>query len=912
MKPLKLTLSAFGPYAEQTVVDFTLLGERGLYLITGDTGAGKTTIFDGITFALYGEASGDNREADMLRSKYARKDTPTYVELEFLYRGEVYRIRRNPEYMRPAKKGNGMTAEKADATFYYPDGKIVTKTKDVTKAVTELIGLSRNQFTQIAMIAQGDFLKLLFAKTEERSKIFREIFDTKRYQILQERLKSEAGVLRMQYEDLTKSVSQYIDGIRYEGERKEKETVGETLIFLDELTKQEEKEQERYERQMGELERKIFTLQKQIGKEEARRAAKREVEKLEEELQCLKPKLSEQAERFRQGSERSKEKEKLLKEILAEEEKMVYYEEAGKLEKEKKKIEANCETLRKEISKIRQQKEETARRREETKKQLEEMNRLDTVSLELSQEERNLEEEKQKVRNLKKLFVEYKNVVHSFKEAQELYQKVSLESQNIRKNCEEMEQHFLDAQAGILASGLKEGVCCPVCGATHHPSPAKLTKEICTEAELKRKKKESQELAEKVSRLSEQAGALKGEGDRIRRQIEESGRELFGELPQSLYEALEERIQELKTQDTVVKEKRNKIEESLKRRKILEEQDEKNDRVFAEQEALLEKKEAEYHQQEKECVIAVERYQKAVQQLTYGSQEQANAVLKEKKKKKMDLEAVYQQAEEAYRKTEERMKICAAKLKTLEPQTEGTGEEHWEELLQYQEEYKQEKEILTKKKEELTLDYQNNVRIRNLVEEQYEKMQDVERRWMFVKSLSNTANGTVSGKEKIMLETYIQMTYFQRIIERANTRFLVMSGGQYELKRRKDAGNLRSQSGLELDVIDHYNGSVRSVRTLSGGESFQASLALALGLSDEIQSAAGGIQLDAMFIDEGFGSLDEEALEQAMKALKDLANGNRLVGIISHVAELKERIEKQIVVKKQKVDGSTVRVITGE
>ena len=912
MKPLKLTLSAFGPYAEQTVVDFTLLGERGLYLITGDTGAGKTTIFDGITFALYGEASGDNREADMLRSKYAGKDVPTYVELDFLYRGEVYRIRRNPEYMRPAKKGNGMTAEKADATFYYPDGRIVTKTKEVTKAVTELIGLSRNQFTQIAMIAQGDFLKLLFAKTEERSKIFREIFDTKRYQMLQERLKHEAGVLRMQYEDLTKSVSQYIDGIRHEGERKDNVTVGEILAFLDELVKQEEKERERYESRIGELEKEIFTLQKQIGKEEARRVAKREIENQEEELQRLKPKLSEQAERFRQESERSEEKEKLLKEILAEEEKMVYYEEAGKLEKEKKTAEANCETLRKEISKIRRQKEETDCRREEVKKQLEEMNRLDTVSLELSQEERNLEEEKQKVRNLKKLFVEYKNIAHSFKEAQGLYQKVSLESQNIRRRCEEMEQQFLDAQAGILASGLKEGVCCPVCGATHHPSPAKLTKELCTEAELKRKKKESQELAEKVSRLSEQAGALKGEGDRIRRQIEESGKELFGEVSQLLYESLEERIQELKTQDSIVKEKRRKVEESLKRRNMLAEQDEKNDKFFKEQEALLEEKEAEYHRKEKECVIAAERYQKAAQQLTYENREQAAAGLKEKKQKKKDMEAAYQQAEEAYRKTEERRKICGAKLKTLKAQTEEHEETHWEELLQCQEAYQKEKEQMTKKKEELTLDYQNNVRIRDMVKEQYGKMQDVEKRWTLVKALSNTANGTVSGKEKIMLETYIQMTYFQRIIERANTRFLVMSGGQYELKRRKDAGNLRSQSGLELDVVDHYNGSVRSVRTLSGGESFQASLALALGLSDEIQSAAGGIQLDAMFIDEGFGSLDEEALEQAMKALKDLANGNRLVGIISHVAELKERIEKQIVVKKQKADGSTVRVITGE
>ena len=209
-------------------------------------------------------------------------------------------------------------------------------------------------------------------------------------------------------------------------------------------------------------------------------------------------------------------------------------------------------------------------------------------------------------------------------------------------------------------------------------------------------------------------------------------------------------------------------------------------------------------------------------------------------------------------------------------------------------------------------DYRMNQNAEKAIREQYEKIQTVEEKWMLVKSLSNTANGNVSGKEKIMLETYIQMTHFNRIITRANTRFMIMSGGQYELKRKEEAENLRSQSGLELDVIDHYNGSVRSVRTLSGGESFQASLALALGLSDEIQSAAGGIQLDAMFIDEGFGSLDEESLEQAMKALINLADGNRLVGIISHVAELKERIDKQIVVTKQKAEGSTVKVITGE
>lgn len=189
------------------------------------------------------------------------------------------------------------------------------------------------------------------------------------------------------------------------------------------------------------------------------------------------------------------------------------------------------------------------------------------------------------------------------------------------------------------------------------------------------------------------------------------------------------------------------------------------------------------------------------------------------------------------------------------------------------------------------------------------RLTEVETKWTWVKALSNTANGNIGGKEKIMLETYVQMTYFDRILARANTRFMIMSGGQYELKRRIEAENNRSQSGLELDVIDHYNGTERSVKTLSGGESFKASLSLALGLSDEIQSSAGGIRLDTMFVDEGFGSLDDESLQQAMRALYGLTEGNRLVGIISHVSELKEKIDKQIVVTKEKSGGSRAEIV---
>ncbi|NLA88209.1 MAG: SMC family ATPase [Clostridiales bacterium] len=213
MRPITLTMSAFGPYAEKTVLELYKLGTQGIYLITGDTGAGKTTIFDAITFALYGEASGENREASMLRSKYATPETPTFVELVFEYAGKRYTIKRNPEYERPVKRGEGTTTQKADAELTMPDGQVITKAKDVTNTVKEIIGIDRSQFTQIAMIAQGDFLKLLLAPTEERKKIFRQIFRTELYQVLQDKLKEESAALSRQREALCSRIRQYIDDI---------------------------------------------------------------------------------------------------------------------------------------------------------------------------------------------------------------------------------------------------------------------------------------------------------------------------------------------------------------------------------------------------------------------------------------------------------------------------------------------------------------------------------------------------------------------------------------------------------------------------------------------------------------------------------------------------------------------------
>ena len=911
MKPLKLTMSAFGPYAGEVKVDFAQLGERGLYLITGDTGAGKTTIFDGITFALYGEASGNNRESDMFRSKYAKEETPTFVELEFQYRNEVYRVRRNPEYLRPAKKGKGLTTEKADAQLEYPDGKIITKSKEVTKAVVELIGLDRGQFTQIAMIAQGDFLKLLFAKTEDRSKIFREIFHTKEYQILQERLKTMSGTLRIEYEQLTKSIQQYKTEIHSDDERKDN-TVEETLQFLACLIEDEKKTILECDHNLECLEEQIAGIQKAIGKAENQKRAEQELVRINEELAVWISRMPEIEEVLKAEEKRQPEREKLALDIAGSEEKLSLYEEADHILEQKTKAEAQTSALKKEREDLKEKKEDGTGKLQKIKELLVQYQDLDARCVRLEQEEQKVKEEKAKVCNFQKVLVEYRELAKRLKNAQEDYQKGNAESIRIRKIFEQMEQNFLDGQAGILAEHLEEGAPCPVCGATHHPNPAKIQESTCTEEELKRIKEKNQKLSDQVFLLSEKAGKTKGQLEEKKKQLEETCKELFGEIPQSISSSLEERVQCLHMQESTINEQRKRANQAIQQKKILEDQNEKGESYLKKWDEMLEEKERRYHEMERECAILTERYEKAISVLAYTSKKDALQALEKKKDQKNALDLAYRSAEEQYRTTKETIQSKTAKIQTLQEQLDGFQDSKYAELLEQQQSCMQKKREILLKKEKTVTDYQMNKRVENAIQGQFEKLQNVEEQWKMVKALSNTANGNVSGKEKIMLETYIQMSHFNRIIARANTRFMMMSGGQYELKRRETAENLRSQSGLELDVIDHYNGSIRSVRTLSGGESFQASLALALGLSDEIQSEAGGIQLDAMFIDEGFGSLDEETLDQAVKALLNLADGNRLVGIISHVAELKERIEKQIIVTKQKSDGSTVKLITGE
>ena len=911
MKPVNIIVSAFGPYAKEVQIPLYQLGDHGLYLITGDTGAGKTTIFDAITFALYGEASGTNRDANMLRSKYADPATPTFVEMTFLYRGETYKIKRNPEYVRPAKKGQGMTTEKADAILTCPDGKIITKTKEVTKAVTELIGLDRNQFSQIAMIAQGDFLKLLLAKTEERSRIFREIFDTKKYQILQEHLREEASRQKNQYEKLWGSIEQYIEEIQYEEEKQTKLPIEDTMDLLEKTITQEKEKIEKIEEKAVELQSRISLLDQKIGKANNLKMVKKQKDQAQKIVDEKEPSLKELQKNYLSEEEKIPEREKLAIEISSLDEQLVFYDELEDVIKLVEDVKLQIEKFKEEIEKSKEKEEKLKESILRITEQLEALKGIEAEKVQVEHKALELKKQKEKIKDFKNLLSRHKVMEQELKEAQNKYQDAVVRSQDATRIYEKTERDFLDSQAGILAETLKEGMECPVCGSIHHPKPARLQESTCTKELVEKRKKEAEKKSAQMSDLSAQAGNIHGQVIQSKQIIVEQSESLFGKTVENLYQELQELIQRIFEEDTKQKELEENIKEKISQKQKLE----RNLPVYNEdrekEQRIREKMKEDLSEKNARLFHLKERKEKLTEELKFESKKKVLEQIQEKQQYKEKLEKDYKLVKKQFEETKQMVEINKQMVRTLEDQLEENTGDDLQILKEQYEETGAELENLQNDRQKIDARLHLNSKIRQKIRKQYDLLQKVEKKWSCVKSLSDTANGTIGGKkEKVMLETFVQMTYFNRIIARANVRLMVMSGGQYELKRRETAKDKRSQSGLELDVIDHYNGSERSVNTLSGGEAFKASLSLALGLSDEIQSLAGGIQLDTMFIDEGFGSLDEESLEQAIKALHDLAQGNRLVGIISHVAELKERMEKQVVVTKDKSFGSKVEVIS--
>ena len=817
MRPLKLTLSAFGPYAAETVLPLEQLGKGGLYLVTGDTGAGKTTLFDAITYALYDHSSGGVREGAMLRSKYADPKTPTFVELEFEVRGQRYTVRRNPEYPRPKARGEGFTTEKADATLTYADGRPpVTRAKEVTAAVIDLIGLDYNQFSQIAMIAQGQFTRLLNATTEERSRIFRKLFRTQRYQQLQDALSAESSALTAQRTAQNVRLGQILASVSYTPDDPEAEALASlseqsTPDVVEEqlqsLLSRQEEALACAAAQRTETEAALDGLQQQLGQ-------LRQAQKLRQEL-------ARQRTQAQQTAQLQAARAKAKREALAELDAALAASEAALAAL------ADCEAQR--VT-------------------------LETERAALSQKETALQKLGQSLADCQQRSA-------AKKAAQERYQLAAQRQAEAHTARDGLERAFLDAQAGLLAQHLEEGVPCPVCGSTHHPARAQLPRTAPTEAQVNAAKRTAEDADRAAQEASASAHAAIARADEGRTRLRQDAEALLpqrftspdGPVPLTvslLKTALAEETEALRAAQAALQASQQANAAACRRKAQLEDQR----KTQTAQRAALEAEAAN----------------------AANAAAAAEATLK-------TLDAQHPTEADA---AETQLPALEAKLAAL--QTQRTQQAGVEKALTAR---------LVPNRKALA-DYRTHAAV----------LAQLDARWQWVSALAATAGGTLSSKQKIRLEAYIQMNYLDRILVHANTRLMQMTAGQYELERI-GAENQRSQSGLDLGVIDHYNGTRRSVKTLSGGESFKASLALALGLSDEVQSAAGGVRLDTLFLDEGFGSLDEDSLEQAIRVLAGLTEGDRLVGIISHVGALKDRIDRQVIVKKARSGGSTVELV---
>ena len=756
MKPQKLIISAFGSYGGCEEIDFSR-EQQGIFLITGNTGAGKTTIFDAITFALYGQTSGGERSGNMMRSQYAKASAETYVELTFLYREQLYKIRRNPEYQieKTLKNGTRKTQKVTqNVELTLPDGSIYPEKRAATdKKIEEILGLSVEQFTQIVMIAQGDFLKLLYTKSDDRKKIFSKLFQTDRYWRIQERLRQRSMQLDDQIEENKRAYAQ-------EQSR---------IVIPEELRTMES-----------------FAVREKVALEEL-------IEELAErkkvvESECLKC---------------QEEVKKLSVSLTG-------IEEVNRQFEQFEKLFALQQALKEKEGEERLRKERIAAAKQAEKIRVYEEKYLEADS-----------GQQQSEKLLKKLEDSIERLVEKRDHAGEV----------LEARREAYYQILLDQQAGILAIGLKENQPCPVCGSTQHPA-------------LKEKGivKQIKELEESLNR--EKAKLLKGQ-----EQLEEAQKELQMRRGQHKQE-----MEKYKVAERVCIQARKDYENRLK------------ESVFQD--------EASYKQ----------------------------AYLQERSREKLERES---------REYQEKCSVTAGQLVTWEKVLKVKEKQDTFELKMRLKEAETKERQLERRKVQLHAAYQTNRMVFENSKNYKETGIKLAEEDKIVKSLYRTAGGRLSGSAKIDFETYIQRQYFKQIIHEANKRLLTMSRQQFMLKLKEENSiGKRSNEGLDLAVYSLVTNSERDIKTLSGGESFMAALAMALGLSDIVGRNAGGIHMDMMFIDEGFGSLDTNARQAAIEVLQKLTDGRRMVGIISHVTELKEQMEHKLVVtrsdKGSKVSWETV------
>ena len=919
MKPLKLTMSAFGSYAGKNVIDFTGQ-QQGIFLITGDTGAGKTTIFDAITYALYNQTSGGERNGNMMRSQYAQPETETYVELEFLYRGQTYRVRRNPDYKITKTLKNGKIREQKvphSVELTMPDGTVFPEKKNATDAkIIEILVLTADQFSQIVMIAQGDFLKLLYTKSDERKMIFSKLFRTDIYWKIQENLRRKSMEMDERIQENDRAFEQEKSRIILLPESEEL-PLDELVERLRERLKDALKEQNLRRANVEELNKKI-TKYEEINKLFV------SLEKIRQNGKELEARQAESKER-RQQIENARKADKVL---VAEQQNL---RQQQAVEQSAQAIAKMTETLANdqemfETLKTQQQEAEAKQKREAADIQ-KKMLALEQSfpSYEALQNARSEEQQAKKVwedlgKTSEESFHKKEAGIAALKEQQKQQEQVveqtkksweqtSLGASESAKHYEHMYEAFLKEQAGILAENLSAGCPCPVCGSTVHPDPAKLSDHAVTELEVEQAKKtraaaeEKRDLAyaafeaEKTEKQKLAQAVEKEEADfvlaqTIAKQQRKEAEQNYVSL-QKIAEQIREKLvypslaeakkqyaamqKALEAAEQEIAKKRQKVSElaeamnTLKGQKLAEEENQKTAKKLA--------------------VKTEKEYAKLLEKSGFVSEETYHlAILPERSRSKLEREEKEYESQCLRQQSEQKL---------LEKQVSGKT---YTDTTELNEQLKAEKQALKETEKtymELHTAYENDRSVLQNCAVYLEKGKKLESEDQVIKSLSKTANGRLSGSAKIDFETYIQRQYFKQIIHEANKRLLTMSNHQFILKLKEEANTGRkTNEGLDLSVYSLVTDSERDVKTLSGGESFLAALAMALGLSDIVERSAGAIHPDMMFIDEGFGSLDAQSRQQAIEVLGELAGDSRMVGIISHVTELKEQIDRKLVVSR--------------